>query len=70
MGTVKTSYDEKEVLALCVNHPENVRRLPAPPLLMFDRVPQIQIDGGQFGKGMLVAEKDVLFKEWFFFSHF
>lgn len=70
MSTTKTSYDEKDVLELCVHNGEHVRRLPSPPLLMFDRVPEIQIEGGKFGKGMLVAEKDVLFKEWFFFSHF
>ena len=70
MSELQTSYDEKQVLALCVNDPVKVRRLPAPPLLMFDRIPQIHVGGGKFGKGMLVAEKDVLFKEWFFFSHF
>ena len=67
----KTSYDEKDVLHLCVHDPQNkVRRLPAPPLLMFDRIPEIHMEGGEFGKGYIVAEKDVLFKEWFFFSHF
>ncbi len=70
MSTTKTSYNEKEVLALCVENHELVRRLPAPPLLMFDRVPEIELEGGKFSKGRLVAEKDVLFKEWFFFSHF
>lgn len=69
MSSAKTSYDEKEVLSYCV-HSEKLRRLPAPPLLMFDRIPEIRTEGGQFGKGTLVAEKDVLFKEWFFFSHF
>jgi 3-hydroxyacyl-[acyl-carrier protein] dehydratase/trans-2-decenoyl-[acyl-carrier protein] isomerase len=47
-----------------------VRRLPSPPLLMFDRIPEIHLEGGKFGKGWIVAEKDVLYKEWFFFSHF
>jgi 3-hydroxyacyl-[acyl-carrier protein] dehydratase/trans-2-decenoyl-[acyl-carrier protein] isomerase len=37
---------------------------------MFDRIPEIRTDGGAFGKGLIVAEKDVLYKEWFFFSHF
>lgn len=37
---------------------------------MFDRIPEIQTEGGKFGKGMIVAEKDVVYKEWFFFSHF
>jgi 3-hydroxyacyl-[acyl-carrier protein] dehydratase/trans-2-decenoyl-[acyl-carrier protein] isomerase len=70
MSTQKTSYDERQVLELCVNDHDKVRRLPAPPLLMFDRIPEIQLEGGQFGKGFIRAEKDVLFKEWIFFSHF
>lgn len=68
--STKTSYSEKDVLSLCIHNTGKKRRLPAPPLLMFDRVTEIQTEGGRFGKGMLVAEKDVLFNEWFFFSHF
>jgi 3-hydroxyacyl-[acyl-carrier protein] dehydratase/trans-2-decenoyl-[acyl-carrier protein] isomerase len=67
---LKTSYDKREILAFCVHHPTLPRRLPAPPLLMFDRIPEIHTDGGKHGLGWLVAEKDVRFDEWFFFSHF
>ncbi len=66
----KTSYDKREILAFCVHHPTLPRRLPAPPLLMFDRIPEIHTDGGKHGLGWLVAEKDVRLDEWFFFSHF
>ena len=31
-------------------------RLPAPPMLMFDRITRITEDGGGFGKGQLVAD--------------
>jgi len=68
--TIKTSYSEKEVLSYCLQDPQTFRRLPAPPLLMFDRIPQIHKDGGEFGKGWMIAEKDVHFKEWFFLAHF
>ena len=66
----KTSYDKREVLSFCVHHPTLPRRLPAPPLLMFDRITEIHTDGGKHGCGWIVAEKDVRFDEWFFFSHF
>ncbi len=66
----KTSYDKREILSFCVHHPSLPRRLPAPPLLMFDRIPEIYTEGGKHGLGWLTAEKDVRFDEWFFFCHF
>ncbi len=69
-AAVKTSYSHREVLSFCVHHPTLPRRLPAPPLLMFDRIPEIHLDGGKHGSGWLVAEKDIAYDEWFFFSHF
>jgi len=68
--TIKTSYSDQEVLRYCLQDPQTKRRLPAPPLLMFDRIPQIHMDGGEFGKGWITAEKDVRFNEWFFLAHF
>jgi 3-hydroxyacyl-[acyl-carrier protein] dehydratase/trans-2-decenoyl-[acyl-carrier protein] isomerase len=68
--TITTSYSDKEVLRYCLQEAHTRRRLPAPPLLMFDRIPQIHLDGGAFGKGWMLAEKDVHFNEWFFLSHF
>jgi 3-hydroxyacyl-[acyl-carrier protein] dehydratase/trans-2-decenoyl-[acyl-carrier protein] isomerase len=37
---------------------------------MFDRVTLINTDGGKFGKGQIISEKDILYDEWFFFCHF
>jgi 3-hydroxyacyl-[acyl-carrier protein] dehydratase/trans-2-decenoyl-[acyl-carrier protein] isomerase len=45
-------------------------RLPAPPMLMFDRITRITEDGGAFGKGQLVAELDIRPDLWFFACHF
>jgi 3-hydroxyacyl-[acyl-carrier protein] dehydratase/trans-2-decenoyl-[acyl-carrier protein] isomerase len=45
-------------------------RLPAPPFLMFDRITAIDDDGGEYGHGRVVAEKDVVYDEWFFICHF
>lgn len=50
--------------------PGTKRRLPTPPLLMFDRVPHIAQTGGRFNKGELIAEKDIRYDEWFFQAHF
>ncbi len=45
-------------------------RLPADPMLMFDRIAQVDGDGGAYGKGRLVAELDVRPDLWFFGCHF
>ncbi|MGB2242526.1 MAG: 3-hydroxyacyl-[acyl-carrier-protein] dehydratase FabA, partial [Porticoccaceae bacterium] len=45
-------------------------RLPAPPMLMFDRITKITENGGQYGKGYIEAELDVKKDLWFFDCHF
>ena len=45
-------------------------QLPLPPMLMFDRITHISEDGGDFGKGQVVAELDVKPDLWFFPPHF
>ncbi len=45
-------------------------QLPAPPMLMMDRITEISEDGGAFGKGHVVAELDVTPDLWFFDCHF
>ena len=45
-------------------------QLPAPPMLMFDRITQITSEGGAFGKGFIRAELDVDPALWFFQCHF
>ncbi len=45
-------------------------RLPAPPMLMFDRITDIDDAGGTFGKGYVRAELDVHPNLWFFNCHF
>ena len=45
-------------------------RLPLPPMLMFDRIIKINEDGGQFGKGEIVAEFDIDPSLLFFDCHF
>src|ERR1041384_7682361 len=68
----QASYDKRELLQVALGPRDELLpgRLPAPPFLMFDRVTQITADGGTHGKGLVVAEKDVVYDEWFFLCHF
>jgi 3-hydroxyacyl-[acyl-carrier protein] dehydratase/trans-2-decenoyl-[acyl-carrier protein] isomerase len=45
-------------------------QLPLPPMLMFDRITEITEDGGEYGKGHIVAEFDIKQDLWFFGCHF
>jgi len=45
-------------------------QLPAPPMLMMDRITALSLDGGQFGKGHIAAELDITAELWFFACHF
>lgn len=45
-------------------------QLPAPPMLMFDRITTITGDGGEHGKGYVEAELDIHPDLWFFQCHF
>ena len=48
----------------------NSPRLPKDNMLMIDRVLKINADGGEFGKGEIVAELDINPDLWFFDCHF
>ena len=45
-------------------------QLPAPPMLMFDRITELSESGGAHGKGFMRAELDVNPNLWFFGCHF
>ena len=45
-------------------------QLPAPPMLMFDRITEIAETGGAHGKGKILAEFDIKPEMWFFGCHF
>ena len=49
---------------------QGMSRLPLPPMLMFDRILQINDDGGEHGKGKIIAELDIHPDLWFFQCHF
>ncbi len=49
---------------------EGRSKLPAPPMLMMDRILHIDDDGGDHGKGYIEAELDIKKDLWFFDCHF
>ena len=66
------SFDRDQLLACARGEmfgPGNAR-LPAPPMLMFDRITSITEDGGAHGKGFIRAELDIRPDLWFFGCHF
>ena len=68
----KSAYSYEELID-CGNGrlfgPGNAK-LPLPPMLMFDRITNIQSEKGQFSKGLVEAELDIKEKMWFFDCHF
>lgn len=72
MSQYPSSFD-KEGLLKCARGelfgPGNAQ-LPEPPMLMMDRITEISADGGEFGKGHVVAEFDITPDLWFFACHF
>ena len=70
--TKKHSFKYEELID-CANGklfgPGNAK-LPSPPMLMFNRITNIQIVKGKFNKGSIEAELDIKEKMWFFDCHF
>ncbi|MEL6370617.1 MAG: bifunctional 3-hydroxydecanoyl-ACP dehydratase/trans-2-decenoyl-ACP isomerase [Pseudomonadota bacterium] len=68
----KSSYTLEELLD-CGYHGlrgKGTAQLPIPPMLMFDRIVEINDTGGSYEKGQVVAELDVHPDLWFFDCHF
>jgi 3-hydroxyacyl-[acyl-carrier protein] dehydratase/trans-2-decenoyl-[acyl-carrier protein] isomerase len=67
------SLSKEQILAMSYGRlvddapPEFTLRLPAPPMLMLDRVTKIERNGR---RGRIVGEKDVRLDDWFFGCHF
>jgi 3-hydroxyacyl-[acyl-carrier protein] dehydratase / trans-2-decenoyl-[acyl-carrier protein] isomerase len=68
----KNHYSYEELLTCARGEmfgPGNAQ-LPAPPMLLFDRIIEINDDGGAHGKGYIEAEFDINPSLWFFDCHF
>ena len=68
----KNSFNYEELID-CANGklfgPGNAK-LPSPPMLMFDRITNIQDAKGDYDKGLIEAELDIKENMWFFDCHF
>jgi 3-hydroxyacyl-[acyl-carrier protein] dehydratase/trans-2-decenoyl-[acyl-carrier protein] isomerase len=70
--TKQNSYNREELLQCSQGElfgPGNAQ-LPAPNMLMLDRIVSITEDGGEHGKGEIIAELDITPDLWFFDCHF
>jgi 3-hydroxyacyl-[acyl-carrier protein] dehydratase/trans-2-decenoyl-[acyl-carrier protein] isomerase len=69
----RPSSFEREELLKCGHGemfgPGNAQ-LPVGNMLMLDRILEINADGGQYGKGEIIAELDIRPDLWFFDCHF
>ena len=64
------TYEDLIKSGKCELFGENNAQLPAPPMLMFDRITSISREGGDYEKGLIVAEMDIKPDLWFFNCHF
>ncbi|WP_456268296.1 3-hydroxyacyl-[acyl-carrier-protein] dehydratase FabA [Kushneria sp. AK178] len=70
--TTQHSFNRDQLLACSQGElfgPGNAQ-LPAPNMLMLDRITNIQEAGGRYDKGELIAELDIHPDLWFFQCHF
>jgi len=68
----KNNYSYEELLACGRGElfGEGNAQLPLPPMLMFDRITHVADQGGEHGKGEIIAELDINPDLWFFACHF
>ena len=72
MHIPKSSYSKQELLDVSNGtiFGENNAKLPSPPMLMVDRISEINNSGGTHNLGYIEAELDVNPHLWFFDCHF
>ena len=72
MSQYPSSFDREDLLKCARGElfGEGNAQLPAPPMLMMDRITDISGDGGAHGKGHVLAEFDITPDLWFFECHF
>jgi 3-hydroxyacyl-[acyl-carrier protein] dehydratase / trans-2-decenoyl-[acyl-carrier protein] isomerase len=69
---MKNAYDYQELLSCGRGEMfgDGNAQLPAPPMLMFDRITRIESEAGEHSKGYVEAELDIHPDLWFFGCHF
>jgi len=68
----KNSYNKEELLSMANGDMfgQNNAKLPLEPMLMIDRISNIQNNGGVYDKGKITAELNITNESWFFHCHF
>lgn len=68
----RSSFDYDDLIACSEGRlfGPKAAQLPAPNMLMADRIIHITRDGGAYGKGEVIAELDIKPDLWFFNCHF
>jgi 3-hydroxyacyl-[acyl-carrier protein] dehydratase / trans-2-decenoyl-[acyl-carrier protein] isomerase len=68
----QSSFSQEELIACAEGKlfGPNSPRLPSGPMLMVDRITQISLAGGAYGRGVLHAQLDIDPSLWFFACHF
>ncbi len=68
----RNSFDYEDLIACSEGtlFGPKAAQLPAPKMLMMDRITHISTEGGAYGKGEVVAELDIKSELWFFDCHF
>ncbi|MEM8775165.1 MAG: bifunctional 3-hydroxydecanoyl-ACP dehydratase/trans-2-decenoyl-ACP isomerase [Pseudomonadota bacterium] len=72
MADFPSRFDKEDLLKCAQGElfgPGNAQ-LPAPPMLMLDRITDVSADRGEHGKGHIIAELDIVPDLWFFPCHF
>lgn len=82
-NTSKTAFTRNDLLHLVNGKPELCfgksyhhqwrnpsLRLPSEQLLMLDRITEVNAEGGPWGLGLIIAEKDLQPGDWYFPCHF
>ena len=73
MGMTKKHSFKYEELIDCANGKlfgKGNAKLPSPPMLMFDKITNIQNNKGKYSKGLVEAELNIKKDMWFFDCHF
>jgi len=72
MADRRDSFDYEDLLSCARGElfGQGNAQLPLPPMLMFDRISTISENGGEHGRGLIVAELDIKPDLWFFPCHF
>ena len=68
----KNSYNKEDLLSMANGDMfgQSNAKLPQDPMLMIDRITEINHNNGTFNKGSLKAELDIKDNLWFFECHF